>query len=122
MIKKILAVDDSATMLQSISLALEKEGYSVLKANNGVEALDVLKSGDKIHVVITDVNMPKMDGITLTREIRKLDTYKFTPVIVLTTESQQEKKEEGKASGATGWIVKPFSPEQLVAVVRRVSS
>ncbi len=121
MSKTILAVDDSVTMLQTISLALEKEGYKVITAIDGVDALNVLKGGEKFDVIITDVNMPNMDGITLTAEIRKLEQYKFTPIIVLTTESQVGKKEDGKQAGATGWIVKPFKPEQLVSVVRRVS-
>ena len=121
MSKTILAVDDSITMLQTISLALEKEGYKVVTANDGNDALNVLKGGEKFNVIITDVNMPNMDGITLTAEIRKIDQYKFTPIIVLTTESQAGKKDEGKQAGATGWIVKPFKPEQLVSVVKRVS-
>ena len=121
MSKTILAVDDSVTMLQTISLALEKEGYNVVTAKDGMDAISVLKGGEKFHVIITDVNMPNMDGITLTAEIRKLSQYKFTPIIILTTESQAGKKDEGKQAGATGWIVKPFKPEQLVAVVRRVS-
>jgi len=121
MSKTILAVDDSVTMLQTISLALEKEGYKVITASDGVDGLNVLKGGEKFDVIITDVNMPNMDGITLTAEIRKLEQYKFTPIIVLTTESQVGKKEDGKQAGATGWLVKPFKPEQLVSVVRRVS-
>lgn len=121
MSKTILAVDDSVTMLQTISLSLEKEGYKVITASDGVEGLKVLKAGEKFDVIITDVNMPNMDGIALTAEIRKLEKYKFTPIIVLTTESQVGKKEDGKQAGATGWIVKPFKPEQLVSVVRRVS-
>ncbi len=121
MAKTVLAVDDSITMLQTISLSLEKEGLKVTTATDGAEALEILKGDAKFDVIITDVNMPNMDGITLTREIRKLANQKFTPIIVLTTESQAGKKEDGKKAGATGWIVKPFKPEQLVAVVRRVS-
>lgn len=121
MSKTILAVDDSVTMLQTISLALEKEGFKVVTAKDGMDALNVLNKGEKFHVIITDVNMPNMDGITLTAEIRKLNQHKFTPIIILTTESQAGKKDEGKQAGATGWIVKPFKPEQLIAVVRRVS-
>jgi len=121
MAKTVLAVDDSVTMLQTISLSLEKEGFKVTTAADGAEALEILKGDAKFDVIITDVNMPNMDGITLTGEIRKLANQKFTPIIVLTTESQAGKKEDGKKAGATGWIVKPFKPEQLVAVVRRVS-
>lgn len=118
--KSILAVDDSATMLMTISMTLEKEGYSVKTANDGVEAIQVLNSGQKFHAVLTDLNMPRMDGITLTSEIRKLPAYKFTPIIMVTTESQQQKKEEGRRAGATGWIIKPFKPDQLISVLRKV--
>lgn len=119
MAKSILVVDDSVTMRQTIATALEKEGYNVSLANDGMDALHKL-SGGRFHVIITDINMPNMDGITLIQEIRKLPAHRFTPIIVLTTESQPEKKEEGKSAGATGWIVKPFKPEQLVAVVKKV--
>lgn len=120
MAKTILAVDDSATMLMTISMSLEKEGYVVKTAGNGVEALQILNNGGKFNAIVTDVNMPQMDGITLTAEIRKLPAYKFIPIIVVTTESQLGKKEEGKKAGATGWIVKPFKPDQLVAVMKKV--
>ena len=120
MAKTILAVDDSATMLMTISMSLEKEGYVVKTAVNGVEALQVLNNGGRFNAIVTDVNMPQMDGITLTAEIRKLPAYKLVPIIVVTTESQLGKKEEGKKAGATGWIVKPFKPDQLVAVMRKV--
>lgn len=120
MSRTILAVDDSPTMLQTISIALENAGHTVVTAKNGVEALEKLKGNEKFHAIITDVNMPVMDGITLTGEIRKLPSRKFTPVIILTTESQMQKKDEGKKAGATGWIVKPFKPEQLVEVIKKV--
>ena len=120
MAKIVLTVDDSLTMLQTISLTLEKEGYTVVSAKDGLDALEKLKGDEKFNVIITDVNMPNMDGITLTKEIRKLSKYRFTPIVVLTTESQGIKKDEGKLAGATGWIVKPFKPEQLVAVMRKV--
>lgn len=120
MSKTILAVDDSATMLQTISIALENAGHSVMTAKNGAEALERLKGDDKFHAIISDVNMPIIDGITLTGEIRKLPNRRFTPVIILTTESQMQKKEEGKKAGATGWIVKPFKPEHLVEVIKKV--
>lgn len=119
MAKSILAVDDSVTMRQTIATALEKEGYAVSLANDGLDALNKL-NGARFHVIVTDINMPNMDGIRLIKEIRNLPAHKFTPIIVLTTESQPEKKEEGKNAGATGWIVKPFKPEQLVAVVKKV--
>lgn len=119
MAKSILAVDDSVTMRQTIATTLEKEGYSITLANDGMDALSKLSEG-RFNVIITDINMPNMDGIRLIGEIRKLPAHKFTPVLVLTTESQPEKKEEGKNAGATGWIIKPFKPEQLVAVVKKV--
>ncbi|MBE9537166.1 MAG: response regulator [Proteobacteria bacterium] len=119
--KTILAVDDSATMLQTISLILEREGYKVVTAFDGVEGLKKLEAGERISVIITDLNMPNMDGITFTQEIRKLPKYKFTPVIMVTTESLGGKKDAGKAAGATGWIVKPFQPAQLISVIKKVS-
>lgn len=121
MAKTILAVDDSPTMLQSVTMTLEKEGYNVITACDGVDGLSKLGGGDKIHVIVTDVNMPNMDGLTFTAEARKLPQYKFTPIIVVTTESQADMKQRGKAAGATGWIVKPFKPEQLIAVIRKVA-
>ena len=121
MSKTILAVDDSATMLQTISLILEREGYKVVTACDGVDGLKKLEGAERISVIITDLNMPNMDGITFTQEVRKLPKYKFAPVIMVTTESLGSKKDAGKAAGATGWIVKPFQPEQLIAVIKKVS-
>lgn len=118
--KKILVVDDSATMLQTISLTLEKEDFDVVTAENGEVALKKLASGTKFNLIITDVNMPKMDGIELTRNIRKMNEYKFIPIIIVTTESEIKKKDEGKKAGATGWIVKPFKPSQMLTVIRKV--
>lgn len=118
--KKIFIVDDSITMLTNIRLTLEKNGYEVMQAFNGVEAIEKLKDVGKLDAIITDLNMPRMDGITLIRELRCLSQYRFTPIIMLTTESQAAKKEEGKRAGATGWIVKPFQPDQLLAVLDRV--
>lgn len=120
MAKKILAVDDSATMLQTISIALEGIGYQVTTAVNGAEGVEVLKSGEKFNAIITDLNMPKMDGISFISEARKIPAFKFVPIIVLTTESQMQKKDEAKKAGATGWIVKPFKPEQLVTVMKKL--
>lgn len=120
MAKKILAVDDSATMLQTISIALEGIGYEVVTALNGAEGVEVLNGGDKFSAVITDLNMPKMDGISFIAEARKIATCKFVPIIVLTTESQMQKKDQAKKAGATGWIVKPFKPEQLVTVIKKL--
>ncbi len=116
---KILAVDDSASMRQMVSFTLQGAGYQVDEASNGQEALGKAKSG-KYDLVITDVNMPIMDGITLIRNLRAEANYKFTPLLMLTTESGADKKSEGKSAGATGWIVKPFNPEQLVATIKKV--
>jgi two-component system, chemotaxis family, chemotaxis protein CheY len=115
----ILAVDDSASMRQMVRFTLESAGYRVVQAVDGVDALDFAR-GSAVDLVLTDVNMPRMDGITLVRELRGLAPYKFTPMLVLTTESGQDTKQRGKQAGATGWIVKPFSPEQLLATIARV--
>ena len=115
----ILAVDDSASMRQMVRYTLEGAGYTVVQATDGVEALERAKESS-VDLVLTDVNMPRMDGISLVRELRTLASYKFVPMLVLTTESGQETKLRGKEAGATGWIVKPFSPEQLLATIARV--
>ena len=119
MTKTIMVVDDSATMRQMISFALASAGYQVVEATDGADAL--AKSGaQKVHLFLTDLNMPNMDGIALMRHLRAAPAHRFTPIVLLTTESKQEKKMEGKAAGATGWIVKPFQIEQLLAVVKKV--
>ena len=115
----ILAVDDSASIRQLVAFTLKDAGYDVTQANDGQQALGAAKSG-QFDLVLTDVNMPNMDGISLTRELRSLPAYKFTPILLLTTESSVEKKQEGKSAGATGWLVKPFQPEKLLATVQRV--
>lgn len=115
----ILAVDDSASMRQMVGLTLREAGYQVTQAVDGRDGLVKAKSG-AFQLVITDVHMPNMDGIALIRELRKLQPFRFTPILMLTTETSAEKKAEGKGAGATGWIVKPFNPEQLIATVRRV--
>ncbi len=115
----ILAVDDSTSMRQMVSFTLKGAGYEVVEAADGVEALDKAKS-QQFNLVITDVNMPNMDGIELIRKLRELDAYKYTPLLMLTTESAADKKSEGKQAGATGWIVKPFDPDQLVATIKKV--
>lgn len=119
MAASILAVDDSASMRQMVSFTLKGAGYEVVEAADGVEALNIAKTRS-VNLVITDVNMPNMDGITLIRELRNLPNYKFTPLLMLTTESGAEKKQQGKAAGATGWIVKPFNPDQLLKTVAKV--
>ena len=115
----ILAADDSASMRQMVAFTLANAGHNVVSASDGQEALSAARQ-QKFDIVLTDVNMPLMDGITLTRELRGLPDYRFTPILMLTTESGADRKQEGKAAGATGWIVKPFNPEQLVAVVKKV--
>lgn len=117
--KKILAVDDSASMRQMVCFTLKTAGFDVTEACNGDEALKVAQQGE-YDLVISDVNMPIMDGLTLIRHLRTLPSYKFTPLLMLTTESGTEKKQEGRSAGATGWIVKPFNPDQLLATVRKV--
>jgi len=116
---KVLAVDDSASMRQMVSFTLKGAGYDVVEAKDGVEALAIAKTSN-FNLVVTDVNMPNMDGISLIRELRALPDYKFIPMLMLTTESGTDKKSEGKAAGATGWIVKPFNPDQLLATIKRV--
>ncbi len=115
----ILAVDDSASMRQMVSATLKSGGYEVVQAVDGVEALEYARS-QGADLVLTDINMPRMDGIALVKALRLLPGYRYTPMLVLTTESSQEKKQEGKQAGATGWIVKPFNPEQLLSTVARV--
>jgi two-component system chemotaxis response regulator CheY len=115
----ILSVDDSSTMRQMISFTLKGANFEVIEAGDGVEALEVA-AGRKLSLIITDVNMPRMDGITLVARLRALPEFKFTPILVLTTESDASMKQKGKVAGATGWIVKPFSPEKLLDVVNKV--
>lgn len=121
MAKKILAVDDSPTVRTSIKLALEGAGFELEFAGDGSDALDkVKKEKGKFDLIITDLNMPQLDGICFIRAVRNMPEYRYTPILMLTTESQTVKKEEGKKAGATGWIVKPFKAEQLLAVIQRV--
>ena len=119
MSKVILTADDSASVRQMVNFTLKEAGYEVIEAVDGQDAL--AKASSKTpHMVITDLNMPHLDGIGLIRALRATPACKFIPMVLLTTESQTEKKLEGKAAGATGWIVKPFKPEQLLAVIRKV--
>ena len=115
----ILTVDDTASMRQMISFTLGSVGYDVIQASDGAEALKLARDR-KVDLVIDDVNMPNMDGISLVQSLRTLDAYRFTPILMLTTESQEDMRAKGKRAGATGWIVKPFNPEQLVNVVKKV--
>jgi two-component system chemotaxis response regulator CheY len=119
MAKIILAVDDSASVRQMVAFTLKSAGYEVVEAIDGKDAL--AKIGTKpVNMVITDLNMPNMDGFGLIKALRADAKYKFIPIVMLTTESQDGKKAEGKAAGATGWIVKPFKPDQLLAVIKKV--
>lgn len=120
MAKRILVVDDSTAVRQSVCYVLDQAGYEVVQAVDGTDALTKL-DGSPFDLIVTDVNMPNMDGIELTGKVRGLEKYKFTPVVVLTTESQQSKMSAGKEAGATGWIVKPFNSEKLLQVVKRLA-
>jgi len=115
----ILSVDDSKSMRQLVRFTLQKEGYQVVEAGDGREALTRVKQF-QVNMVITDLNMPNMDGIELIRALRGDPAFKFVPIVMLTTENTADKKDAGKNAGATGWIVKPFKPEQLIAVVKRL--
>lgn len=118
MAKTFLVVDDSAAIRQLVSLSVTGAGYDVLVARNGNEALQKLSQA-RPDMVITDLNMPDMDGIELIRKIRSLPDYKFIPIVMLTTEAQEEKMREGRKAGASGWIIKPFSTDQLLDVVKK---
>jgi len=117
--KAILIVDDSASVRQVVGIALKGAGYDVIEGCDGKDALTKL-NGQKIHLIISDVNMPNMDGITFVKEVKKMANYKFTPIIMLTTESQEGKKQEGQAAGAKAWVVKPFQPAQMLAAVSKL--
>lgn len=119
MAKTILIVDDSASLRQVVGIALKGAGYEIIEGCDGQDALNKL-GGKKIHLVISDVNMPNMDGISFVKALKQLPNYKFTPVIMLTTESQDEKKREGQAAGAKAWVVKPFKPETLLGAVQKL--
>jgi len=119
MAKTIMIVDDSASMRRVVSIALKGAGYDVLEGVDGRDALAKL-NGQKVHLIISDVNMPVMDGITFLKSVKQMPAYKFTPVIMLTTESDESKKREGQAAGARAWVVKPFQPERLVDAVQRL--
>ena len=114
-----LVVDDSVTMRQMVSLTLKEAGFATIEGTDGANAIESL-GAQKVDLVITDLNMPVMDGITLIKKLRTLPQGKFVPILMLTTESQDSKKQEGKAAGATGWIVKPFNPQQLLQVIKKV--
>ena len=117
--KTVLAVDDSPSMRQMLAFTLKSSGYEVIEAVDGLDGLDKARAG-QVSLVLTDQNMPRMDGLTLIRSLRGLPEYQRTPILMLTTEASAEMKAEGRAAGATGWLVKPFDPLKLIEVVKKV--
>jgi two-component system chemotaxis response regulator CheY len=117
--KSILIVDDSASVRQVVGISLRHAGYDVIEGHDGRDALSKL-TGQKVHLIISDVNMPNMDGITMVKAVKAMPAYRFTPIVMLTTESQDAKKREGQAAGAKAWVVKPFRPDQLLDVVQKL--
>ena len=116
---RVLTVDDSRTILAMLHHTLSNAGFEVLQAEDGKQGLDVLKT-ETVDVVITDINMPVMDGIEFIKTVRATGTHQSLPILILTTETSQDKRDQGKAAGGTGWIVKPFDPEKLISVIHRV--
>lgn len=119
MSKTIITVDDASTIRKMVSFTLQPTGHRIIEAADGAEALNLVRS-EKVDLILSDINMPNMNGIELTRQVRTLPQYNSTPIILLTTESEAQKKAEGKAAGASGWIVKPFKQDQLLALVNKV--
>jgi two-component system chemotaxis response regulator CheY len=119
MAKTVMIVDDSASLRQVVRMALSGAGYQVMDAGDGQEALDKL-NGSKVHLVISDVNMPRMDGITFVKTLKQKPEYRFLPVIMLTTEAGEARKDEGRAAGAKAWMIKPFQPAQMLAAVSKL--
>lgn len=119
MAKKILVIDDSASLRQVVSIALSGAGYEVIEAADGQQALERLDR-NRVHLAICDVNMPVMDGITFVKEVKKRPNYRFLPIIMLTTESRESRKQEGQMAGAKAWVVKPFRPEQILNAVSKL--
>ncbi len=120
MSKTALVVDDSPTMRQMVALTLSNAGFKVVEAEHGKDAMSKVSAWPKMDIVVTDLNMPEMDGISLIKELRKMAAFKFTPILMLTTESAADKKQAGKEAGATGWIVKPFNPEVMLKIIAKV--
>lgn len=119
MAKTVMVVDDSASLRQVVVMALKSAGYETMEAENGKKAIEALKT-KRANLIISDVNMPVMDGLTFLKEVKQIPEYKFTPVIMLTTESSETRKSEGKAHGAKAWVVKPFQPQQMLDAVRKL--
>jgi len=120
MAKTILIVDDSGSLRTVVKMALQRAGYDVVEAGDGVQGLAALEAAGKVHLIISDVNMPNMDGITFVTHVKQHPRHKFVPVVMLTTEGQDSKKEQGRAAGAKAWIVKPFNPPQLLDAVSKL--
>jgi two-component system chemotaxis response regulator CheY len=120
MAKTILIVDDSSSLRTVVKLALVRAGYEVLEAGDGVQGLTQLEAAGKVHLIVSDVNMPNMDGIAFVTRVKQHPRHKFTPVVMLTTEGQDARKEQGRAAGAKAWIVKPFNPPQLLDAVSKL--
>ena len=120
MAKTILIVDDSASLRTVVKMALQRAGYEVVEAGDGVQGLAALEATGKVHLIVSDVNMPNMDGITFVTQVKQHPRHKFVPVVMLTTEGQDAKKEQGRAAGAKAWIVKPFNPPQLLDAVSKL--
>lgn len=120
MAKTILAVDDSTSIRQMVAFTLKSAGYNVIEAADGQEGLDKASAASDLSLILTDQNMPRMDGLTLTKALREMPQFATTPILMLTTESSDEMKSQGKAAGATGWLVKPFDPHKLLEVVKKV--
>jgi two-component system, chemotaxis family, chemotaxis protein CheY len=119
MARRVLTVDDSKTMRDMIGFTLKRAGFDVVEAADGVQALSLV-AATEVDLVITDINMPCMDGVSLVRELRARPAFRSTPILILTTEDGEDKKAQGRAAGATGWIVKPFAPDKLLRVVDKV--
>ncbi|MDT8411776.1 MAG: response regulator [Vicingaceae bacterium] len=115
-----MIVDDSESIRELISFSLESYGYTVIKGNNGVDGLDKIKKHTQIDLIITDLNMPLMDGLTFLQEVRKVNRHQYTPILILTTESSLELRNKAKQYGATGWIIKPFDRDKLINVIQKV--
>ena len=120
MSKTALVVDDSPTMRQMVAFTLTNAGFKVVEAEHGKDAVNKVVAGPKMDIVVTDLNMPEMDGISLIKELRKMAAFKFTPILMLTTESAIEKKQAGKEAGATGWILKPFNPDGMLKIIAKI--
>ena len=120
MAKTILIVDDSASLRTVVKMALQRAGYAVVEAADGLEGLAALEAAGKVHLIVSDVNMPNMDGIAFVSRVKQHPRHKFVPVVMLTTEGQDAKKEQGRAAGAKAWIVKPFNPPQLLDAVSKL--